>query len=216
MQGSLPFAAESPGLKKRYPHLTRQKTGASGAGQRWSLEALVDGMRYFIDLYRHFPSLHEADTFEYLPSERTIRRSFGTMNLLKSLCEAFEATDAQREETYDILIKAASPMRVHERCVLRPQRVACDFLIYEEDGTPAVIADVLHVEDADELRKAIAVKRRLYRGIELPVLLIVASKRIDPQALDAFAGSERRKSRFRLVHALRFKMNAPEILSSFS
>ena len=112
--------------------------------------------------------------------------------------------------------KTANPMRVHERCVIRPQRVTCDFLIYGEDGTPIVIADVLHVEDADELRKAIAVKRRLYRGIELPVLLIVASKRIDPQALDAFAGAARRQSRFRLVHALRLKANATETLSSLS
>lgn len=201
-------------MKRRYPHLTRQKTGASGAGQRWSLESLVDGMRYFIDVYHHFPSLHEADTFDYLPSQRTIRRSFGTMSVLKSLCEAFETTDEQREAIYHLLVNVATTMRVHERFVLRPDRVTCDFLIFHEDGTPQTVVDLLHVEDADELRKALAVKRRLYRDVTVPVVLVVSrNSGLSAEAVAAFVAGYQRQSRFHVVHETMFAETAGEMLS---
>jgi hypothetical protein len=68
----------------KYKNLRRRTNNPND--DRWNLQNLKDGFEYFFELYNRYPTVKEIDTFEYLPTSRTIQRSFGgLMSLRKEL-----------------------------------------------------------------------------------------------------------------------------------
>ena len=72
-------------LYKKYPNIkkrTREKLGILS----WTIDNIKDGLLYFFELYGKYPTVPEVDKFEYLPTARTIQRSFkGMVELRKML-----------------------------------------------------------------------------------------------------------------------------------
>ena len=73
------------------PTKTRKQRGGKQKG--WSLEQLKVGFLKFRELYGHYPTAHEIDVFEFLPSSRSIQRRFGGLVELRKTLELKSSSD---------------------------------------------------------------------------------------------------------------------------
>ena len=48
-----------------------------GNQDKWSIGEVIEGLEYYKQLHDKYPSAREIDAFEFLPSARSIQRSFG-------------------------------------------------------------------------------------------------------------------------------------------
>lgn len=59
--------------------------------KRWTDDELLAGFQNYYESYGHYPSAHEIDAYDYLPSSRSIQRSYGGLpKLRKRLLPAAE------------------------------------------------------------------------------------------------------------------------------
>ncbi len=54
-----------------------------GSQKPWSEDDLRKGFQKYFKLYNHYPTSHEIDTFEFLPSSKSIQRKFGGLIQLR-------------------------------------------------------------------------------------------------------------------------------------
>jgi len=50
----------------------------------WTFERIKESFEKFLDQHGHFPSGQEIDEVDYLPNTRTIQRSFGGLEALRT------------------------------------------------------------------------------------------------------------------------------------
>ncbi len=178
-------------MESKYQNLQHKKTGSRANGQVWSIENIKDGLEYFKDLYGHYPTSREVDTFDYLPSARSIQRTYGGLVQVRKQLglsghvdhregavrseKAREADSRAREyekEFFHFLISKVSETRVHEHKVIRPGQTSCDFFIYTAD-TKGVVLDLFYAADIFNVSGVVNIKYKKYVDVEFPVLFIV-------------------------------------------
>jgi hypothetical protein len=177
-------------LKQKYQFL-RKRNDILTRDDKWNLENLKDGLRYFFDLKGKYPTVKEVDQFEYLPTSRTIQRSFGGMPLLRknlSLTgplhfgsgdnrsriarEADLRARTYEKEFYRYLIKKIPEVRVHEHKIIRPGDTAADFFIYTSD-TKGIVIDLFYAMDVHSLGGVVSIKTKKYIGVKCPVYFVL-------------------------------------------
>ncbi len=157
----------------------------------WSLENIIDGFEYFLELNGHYPGTQEIDGFQYLPTSRTIQRSFGGVVAVKKqlnlkgphkLSEGETRANKAREadmrakvyevEFYNFLISHVPEMRVHEHKIIRPGQTACDFFIYtsEKDG---FVIDLFYAQDLISMLGVVNIKIKKYLEVKQKTYFVV-------------------------------------------
>ena len=64
---------DDPNLRKQTNHKQ----------SKWTIEQIKSGLELYKELNGNYPSSHEIDTFEYLPTSRSIQRSLGGLENIR-------------------------------------------------------------------------------------------------------------------------------------
>lgn len=169
---------------KNYPNLRKadKEHRESNRAPIWTLENLKDGLLYFFDLNSRYPTSREIDEFDYLPSSRSIQRSFGGLVELrqkldlpisnyttgevrsKMAKDGMGRAQVYEEEFLKYLQNEFDEIRVHEHKIIRPGNTACDFFIYETKNSGVVI-DLFYAKDIYSLARIVQIKYLKYKDV---------------------------------------------------
>lgn len=163
----------------------------SGNQEAWTEDQLLAGFEKFREQYDRLPTAHEIDKFDYLPSSRSIQRSFGGLqklrqkllpndidNYTKGKYRSIVASNTYakgrqfEEEFYDYLITQFLEMSVHEHKVIRPGQVNSDFYIYLY-GNKGVVIDIFYADSIINLVNVVNIKLKRYKLIDKETYLVV-------------------------------------------
>lgn len=169
-------------------HLRRNKLGNQ---PEWSKAELLAGLQYFFRQYGRFPTAHEIDAFDFLPSSRSIQRTHGGLvNLRNELLPGHITNYTQGEyrsqkaketyaqgrdferDFYSYLVTVFQPIAVHEHKVIRPGNVNCDFYIYQTLGH-GIIIDIFYAKSLVNLINIVNIKLKRYTLVDEPTYLVV-------------------------------------------
>ncbi len=171
--------------------------------KKWSEDNLKDGINYFFDLHGRYPTVKDVDSFEHLPTSRTIQRSFGGMMALRkalglngpiNFTEGAVRADVAREadlrarkyeeEFYRFATSKVEEMRVHEHKIMRPGNTAADFFIYK-NGTEGIVIDLFYARDMHSLGGIVNIKSKKYLSVGHPVyFVLVGNEEITQEMID--------------------------------
>ncbi len=160
------------------------------AKRLWTEEELRAGFLHFFKLYSHYPTAHEIDDFEFLPSSRSIQRSFGGLketrrklglpveDYTKGEYRADKAREGDararvsEEEFFLFLTKHFEEIAVHEQKVIRPGNVRSDFFIFmnKEEG---VVIDVFYANRLKYVSTIVSIKLKTYARLSQPVYFVL-------------------------------------------
>lgn len=156
----------------------------------WSIDDIKEGVGHFVELFKRYPTAHDFDTFDYLPSARTIQRSYGGLESLREVLglgqvinftkgisgsenagKNYKRAVQYEEEFYNFLISKIPEVRVHEHKIIRPGHICCDFFIYtgKEGG---VVIDLFYAKDKYSLGIIIRTKEKRYKDLKLQTFFI--------------------------------------------
>lgn len=212
-------------LRKRTSHVE----------EKWTLENLRAGLDYFFEINNRYPTVKEVDVFEYLPTSRTIQRSFnGLMELRKTLglntpinhssgvTRSKTAQDADKraqiyeKEFYNYLISKIPEVRIHEHKIIRPGDTAADFFIYTSD-TKGIVIDLFYAVDIYSLCNVVNIKFKKYSSVEFPVyFVLVGNEKITQEIIDQKIENRKNKlsGHIRVLTEESFKNSLDELLLS--
>ena len=201
--------------------------------EKWTLENLRAGLDYFFKINNRYPTAREVDIFEYLPTSRTIQRSFnGLMALRKTLGldtpinhssgitrsktaqDADKRAQAYEKEFYDYLISKISEVKVHEHKIIRPGNTAADFFIYTSD-TKGIVVDLFYAVDIYSLSGVVNIKFKKYSNVEFPVyFVLVGNNKITQEAINQKVDNRKNKlsNHIRVLTEKNFKESLDELL----
>ncbi|MBP6917089.1 hypothetical protein KBB76_02735 [Candidatus Saccharibacteria bacterium] len=165
-----------------------------GSQEQWTKEEIKAGFEYYKELYNKYPSALEIDEFPYLPSSRSIQRTFGGLVKLRKELFPDEVSDYTRgsyrskiagqsylnstsleADMFDFLTTHFLEIAVHEHKVIRPGNVNSDFYIYLNNSTGVVI-DIFYAENIRSLISVVNIKVKRYSLISQKTLLVVVGK----------------------------------------
>lgn len=169
-------------------HLRSSKLKPKGL---WAKDELKAGFMKYAEDFGRFPTAVDIDTYEFLPSSRSIQRSYGGLVRLRRELfpdevenftkgkhrsdiarETFINSQNYEEKFYEDLCKSLDTVAVHEHKIIRPGRVASDFFIYKDDES-GVCIDLFYAKDLYSLRGVINYKAKHYQKVSCPVLLVL-------------------------------------------
>lgn len=176
----------------------------AGNKRSWTNEELLAGFHKFYEEYGHFPTAHEIEAYQYLPSSRSIQRSYGGLVKLRSSLLPSEISNftkgirrsaiAKRtfangrmyeKKFYEYLIEHFQEIAVHEHKLIRPGDVSCDFYVYITPCKGLVI-DVFYAESLPNLVNIVNIKLKRYKLIQPETyLVLVGNEEITQTMIDA-------------------------------
>lgn len=189
-------------------NLRRKNIGKQG---KWSTEELKAGLEYFKELNGRYPSAREIDFFDFLPSARSIQRSYGGLekfrkdigfdesltNLTRGKIRSEKAQNTysnavkHEESFYQYLIDLIPEVRVHEHRILRPGNVCCDFFIYTSDSEGFAV-DLFYAQDLFTAREVIRIKNLRYKGLSHKVyFILVGNEGIGQEEIDTMLANRK-------------------------
>mgnify|MGYP003392911516 CR=1 FL=1 len=169
----------------------------------WDTESLRLGFQKFFETYKRYPNVKEVDKFEYLPTARTIQRSFGGMTALrqtlgldtpwdhrsgetraKVASVADKRAQVYEKEFYEHLVARVPEVRVHEHKIIRPGDTAADFFIYT-NNSEGIVIDLFYAADMHSLGGIVNIKSKKYSGVKFPVyFVLVGNDKITQESID--------------------------------
>ena len=151
---------------------------------KWTLEKVSEGFRRFYEEHDRYPTAHDVDDFEYLPSSRQIQRSFGGLvslrnqlgltveNYTKGKERSITSSDINKKGksyellTYELLRNNFEDVFIH---IERPVNISSnmnskdrfDFYVYARPNNFAV--DVFGTEDIRNFINIMNIKENKYK-----------------------------------------------------
>ncbi|OGF68851.1 hypothetical protein A3H65_03680 [Candidatus Giovannonibacteria bacterium RIFCSPLOWO2_02_FULL_45_14] len=191
-------------------NLRRQKMGNQ---KSWTLEELAAGLGHFYKEHGRYPTATEVDTFPYLPSARSIERSFGglvslrqQLNLKTQLDFRSGAHSSERahkinkrgHETeqivYEFLKKIFGKEFVHrEYFFTDDRRTRADFFVY--DTKQGFCTDVFYPNNRRNLIGCLNHKLNKYRSEymrQYPVIFLQMNNTISQEILDKLLSKKKK------------------------
>lgn len=151
-----------------------------GKGKIWTLERVQEGFDRFYESFGRYPTAHEIDDFDYLPSSRQIQRIFGGLiNLRRSLglnVSDYTKGDMRSKNVIQMNIEGRKCENIvlkflkekfgdkfiHiERPVDQEFKVRYDFYVYAKPINFAI--DVFRTNDIRNLIGILNIKEKKYR-----------------------------------------------------
>ena len=160
----------------------------------WTLQKIKDGMVRFHTTYGRYPTAHEVDDYQYLPSSRQIQRAYGGLVALRAQLKlpgqinfttgAHSTTRARtigtranrvEKEIYLLLIKRFGHRYVHREFMFTDdRRTRTDFYVYCAHGNFSI--DVFYPKDTRTLVGCLNSKLRTYHPtimLQYPVIFLM-------------------------------------------
>ena len=199
-------------ISPKYPNLQKKTPGTLAHAQSWSLENIRDGLKYFFELNGRYPTATEFDEFGFLPSARLTQRNFGGMVKLRQLlglegpasftsgpnrsqlAKDGDARAKQYEETfYNFLITIIPEVCVHERKVVRPGNIECDFFIYA--GEKRLVIDLFYAKSFSSLQNGVIIKTKHHEILKYPCyFVLVGNPKISQGIIDGMLDHKKIKA----------------------
>jgi len=200
--------------------------------EKWTIEKIKDGFNKFYRKYRRYPTAHEIDAFEDLPSSRQIQRKFGGLpKLRKDLAldgphdftkGSYSRARAKKinkrghvyeEEVYSYLMSVFGKEFIHrEYFFIDDKRTRTDFFIYHKDGNFSV--DVFYPETYKTLIGCLNSKMRSHKSeimIDYPVIFLMMNSNI---GMDEIEKAVRQKKNSLLKHQSVMSFNQCKVFCS--
>lgn len=175
---------------------------------KWSIEEIQTGFEKFVQEHGHYPTALDIDRYEFLPSSRSIQRSYGGLVSIRRklfpeeisnyttgqyrgnvASVTYKRAQDYEEAFYEKLCRYIKPIAVHEHKIIRPGRVACDFFIYIDDKS-GICLDLFYAKDIFSLRGVIAYKVSRYSTLSCPVVFVlIGNKTLTQENINEVIGS---------------------------
>ncbi|OGZ08094.1 MAG: hypothetical protein A3D65_06280 [Candidatus Lloydbacteria bacterium RIFCSPHIGHO2_02_FULL_50_13] len=193
--------------------LLRKQNKTGGRHASWTLEEIDAGLKEYFKEHGNYPTAHEVDDYEYLPSARSIERSFGGLvNVRKKLKLGTESdfrtgahstkrahTINQRahkmeQKVYEFLVKRFGIEFVHrEYFFTDDHRTRADFFVY--DSGKGFCVDVFYPNSRRNMLGCINLKLSKYAGIEhaaYPVIYLQMNEDISEETIARTMANKKR------------------------
>ncbi len=180
----------------------------------WKLEELEAGFKRFFETYGHYPTGPEIDAYEYLPSARSIERSFGGVVALRkqlslggqddyrtgahSSRRAITINDrahAIERDVYEYLCERFGKEFVHREYFFTDDaRTRADFFIYDQGGGFCV--DVFYPSDRRNLTGCLNNKLDKYASEHMrqyPVIFLQMNENLSQSLVDDLVAKKEKK-----------------------
>ncbi|MEX2054734.1 MAG: hypothetical protein WD972_00995 [Candidatus Andersenbacteria bacterium] len=185
-------------LQGTYPNLRKAISGV----RHWKLESIREGLQYFYDTHGRYPTAHEIDAFEFLPSSRSIQRTFGGLEKLRTVLGLKDTHFGKNEFRSQIAEKVGKRGRevelalekvlrekfgevfVHTEKIFDDTKCRVDFYVYSPSGNFG--ADVFYTESKYTLRVNINMKEPKYKNFTDDLYLVVANETFIQSELDQY------------------------------
>ena len=185
-----------------------------GGQRRWNIEEIRAGLENFYLENSRYPTAPEVDAYQYLPSARSIERSFGGLIMLRKTLNLDTQSDLREgahsseraykinershrveQEVYEFLMERFGKQFVHrEYFFLDDKRTRADFFVY--DKASGFCVDVFYPSDRRNLTGCINSKLAKYQGSQMnqyPVIFLQMNKELDQELLDALIRNKKKK-----------------------
>lgn len=190
------------------------RTQRSGGQKQWDLEELRAGLENFYEKNERYPTASEVDAHPYLPSARSVERSFGGLVELRKVLGLDTQADFREgahsseraykinarahkneQEVYKFLEERFGKHFVHrEYFFLDDKRTRADFFVY--DKTSGFCVDVFYPSDRRNLIGCLNSKLAKYQGPQMnqyPVIFLQMNKELDQSILDTLVKNKEKK-----------------------
>lgn len=185
-----------------------------GKRKGWQIEDLKRGFEKFYEMHGHYPASHEIDTFEYLPTSRSIQRKFGGLIRTREelgLNTSFDLRTGEHsskrakkinarahkieKEIYDYLVDIFGVEFVHrEHFFTDDRRTRTDFFIYCKNGNFSV--DVFFPKDRHNFIGCLNSKMKTYRDINMlkyPVIFLQMNENMSGEEIREILARKKNK-----------------------
>ena len=185
-----------------------------GKQKPWKIEEVEAGLKHFFEEHQRYPTSTEIDKCAYLPSAKSIQRSFGglvltrkNLNLEKNCDFRTGEYSSQRcitinkrnniieKNVYDFLINHYGRPFVHrEYLFMDDRRTRADFFVY--DSKNGFCVDVFYSNDKRNLLGCLNDKLNKYNHTymkQYPVIFLQMNLDIDQSILDNIVKNKKRK-----------------------
>lgn len=170
---------------------------ASGGRQlAWTKDQIIAGVRSFTEKEGRFPKAHEFDSFEHLPSSRSIQRVYGGLRKLKAdlgitdvydsgeyrsnLCVAINKRGREDEDRVGRLLdQRFEEVFVHrERLVGEKLKQRLDYVVYYRGGKFGV--DVFYADSLPNLATILGIKGKKYADFRQRLYFVQTNPLLNP------------------------------------
>lgn len=175
----------------------------------WNIESIKVGIERFVQEHDRLPRAREMDKVDYLPTARTVQRTFGGVQKLrqalgfnithfgkgKSRTDIAELINKRgRAAEYEVKVlleEQFGEMFVHlERPFAKSSKQRLDFYIFSPSGNFGV--DVFYPQDLDSLIRIINIKEGTYKGYPSTLYFLAANKIITQTEIDKLMNNKKR------------------------
>ncbi len=184
----------------------------SGGRDNWTMEDILRGVQYFYTQYNRYPTAHDFDKFEYLPTARTIQRSFGGLVTIREKLNlgqihnyttgsyrsekakaAYRNAQQYEEEFYLYLISKVPEVQVHEHKIIRPGNICSDFYIYKNtQDKKGIVIDLFYAQDILSLTAIVRIKLKRYSGLPHRIFFVlVGNNDIKQEEINLFLNNKK-------------------------
>lgn len=179
----------------------RAEQGRNNRIDKWTLDNIQAGFEKFFDNFGHYPSATEIDAYEYLPTARSMQRSFGGLQSVRqklvlrhdapnhnsgatrSLIASKTMISSHNYESdfYDLLTTKIPELYVHEHKVLRKEghKTDTDFFIYYPNSNNGFVVDIFYAQDVRSLMKQVRIKVPKYMPFPYETYFVCVNDDID-------------------------------------
>lgn len=188
----------------------------------WTKDQVIAGLLKFYEEHGRFPKVEECDSYAYLPSGRSIQRSFGGLLKLRQelgIAENYHQgayrTDLSRminergrrseEAIGEYLVGLFGEVAVHRESPVPGTKERLDFIVYHRDGKFGI--DVFYPANLRNLQKIINIKEKKYRSFYDKLFFVSLNPAVVQEAIDGIISHKKnllQKSNF-VVTEVEFK-----------
>lgn len=186
------------------------RVSKTGDQLSWTKQEILAGLQHFYKLNNRYPTALEIDSFEYLPSSRSIQRSFGGLVILRKELipnsqsdytqggyrsaiakKTWDRAAKYEEEFYNFLTYHFEALTIHEHKIMRPGNISSDFFVYLDERS-GIIIDLFYAKDMFSVVGVINIKAKRYARLSYPTyFILVGNNQISLQEISILVGNKK-------------------------
>lgn len=176
---------------------------------KWSIKTIKAGFEQFIEEHGRLPTAPEIDSADYLPSARTIQRSFGGVEAIRkqlgyeethfgkgkyreliSLNAYTNGLRSEHEMEIQLIKRFGEPfVHIEKRVGEKKNRV--DFYVYSSSGNFAV--DIFYPQSFRDLQKNVNIKITKFVDLDCPMIYLVAKNEFEQTKIDKWVSNKKKE-----------------------
>lgn len=190
------------------------RTQKNGKQKRWKTDEIETGLKHFFNEHSRYPTSTEIDKYKYLPSAKSIQRSFGGLVKIReelglegnsdlrtgehssNRCFTInERNNVVEKKVYDFLVNRYGKPFVHREYLFTDdRRIRADFFVY--DSKSGFCVDVFYPADRRNLIGCLNSKLKKYSHeymSDYPIIFLQMNEELDQKILDDVMKNKKNK-----------------------